>query len=402
MTSPRSLAACLPLAAALLAGACDSDENMVAIPTALHRYDADDPNIQYTGRVDFTDPKQPRFALGATYVTAAFRGVGVSVLLEDEHRYGMWRNYYDAIVDGVVVAKIRPDDDPTVIKYPVASNLPFDDHVVTIVKRTEASVGVGFFDGFELAGVILPPPARPAHHLLFFGDSITAGSGVEAANGDAACSGDGWGQPVQNADLSYGPDAARLLDADYHVFGVAGIGLVRNWESDPAKADTRPLPQVYDYLFPESSPPSMAVWPLSSHPPDAIVVALGTNDFSPGPLDADNTPVDGRAMMDPGTFATAYIAFIDVLRAGYPGAHIFMMGSPMLIDGWPTAAYASKSGLDTAIGMVQDHYTTAGVSTVHAVAVSRQGGGCAAHPDVDGQAATGAELAAAVKTAMGW
>ena len=40
-------------------------------------------------------------------------------------------------------------------------------------------------------------------------------------------------------------------------------------------------------------------------------------------------------MMDVATFATAYIAFVDALRAAYPAAHIFAMGSPMLADGWP-------------------------------------------------------------------
>ena len=403
MTSTRSIL--FLCGAALLIAACGSDANMMTTPppdTTLRTYDADDANIQYTGRIDFTNPKQPRFGLGATSITAAFKGVGVSVLLKDEHRYGMWRNYYDAAVDGVVVAKIRLDDDVTVITYPVASDLPYGDHVVTIGKRTEANVGVGFFDGFEIAGEIQPPPARPAHKMLIFGDSITAGSGIEVPDGDPGCSADGWGQPVQNADEAYGPVAARMLDADYHVLGVAGIGLVRNYESDPTKGDTRPLPQVYKYTFPESTPPTMAIWPATSYQPDAIVIALGTNDFSPGPLNADNTPADGRAMMDAGTFATAYIGLIDGLRADYPDAHVFTMGSPMLVDGWPTVAYTSKSGLEAALGMVGDHYAATGDTKIHKVLVSKQGGGCASHPNVAGQAATAMELAAAVKPAMGW
>jgi len=386
------------LAAPLAAAACGGDAN----DTSAHAYDADDPDIQYTGRIDFEDPKRPRFALGATTVTAAFRGVGVSVRLEDEHRSGPWHNYYDAIVDGAVVAKIRIADDPAVDTYDVAANLPYGRHVVTVAKRTEAADGFGVFDGFVIAGEMLPPPARAAHKMLFLGDSITAGSGVEVPEGDPGCSADGMGQPVQNADASYAAVAARTLAAEAHVLGIAGIGLVRNWESDPTKADTRPMPEVDGLTFPEASPPSPEIWPPARYQPDAIVVALGTNDFSPGPLHADNTPVDGRAMMDAATFAAAYVGFIDALRADYPGADVFIMSSPMLVDGWPTAAYASKSGLDAAITMALDHYASAGVGTVHGVFVSRQGGGCAAHPNVDGQAATGAELAAAVQAALGW
>jgi hypothetical protein len=176
MTSPRLLVVFI-LTLLPLAGACGGNSNMTTPPdTTLRTYDADDPNIQYTGRFDVTNAKQPKFALNATYVTAAFKGTGVSVLLKDEHRYGKWRNYYDAVVDGVVVAKIRPDDDISVIEYPVTSTLPYGDHVITLVKRTEPNVGAGFFVGFEFAGQIQPPPARPPHKMLFFGDSITAGS----------------------------------------------------------------------------------------------------------------------------------------------------------------------------------------------------------------------------------
>jgi hypothetical protein len=106
--------------------------------------------------------------------------------------------------------------------------------------------------------------------------------------------------------------------------------------------------------------------------------------------------------MDPGTFATAYIALIDGLRGDYPNAHIFTMGSPMLVDGWPTAAYTSKTRLETALTMVGDHYVTAGDTKVHQVLVSKQNGGCASHPNVQGQATTATELAAAVRPAMGW
>lgn len=391
------------VALTLIAGACGSDATMMTPPppdTSLHMYEADDANIQYTGRIDFTNAKQPKFALGATYVRARFMGTGVSVLLKDEHRYGMWRNYYDPIIDGTTYPKIRPNDDITMIKYEVTSALPYGEHEITVVKRTEANDGMGYFVGFEFAGTILPPPDRPAHKVLIFGDSITAGSGIEVPDGDPGCSADGWGQPVQNADLAYGPVAARMLDADYHVVGVAGIGLVRNYISDPAQGDIRPMPQVYNLVLPEL--PSGAIWTPASYQPDAIVVALGTNDFSPGPLNPDNTPVDGRPMMTVQTFATAYFSFVDLLRADYPAAEIFLMGSPMLVDGWPTIDYYSKFDLENALELVQVHYQTNGDTKVHEVLVSKQSGGCASHPNVAGQMTTGTELATAMKATLGW
>lgn len=401
MTRTRLLS--LWLGVALLGGACGGGGSTPDTPpdTSLHTVEADDANIQYTGRIDFTNAKLPKFALGATYVTARFQGVGVTALIKDEHRYGMWRNYYDAVIDGAVVSKVQINDDVTMYSYPIASGLPYGEHEVTIVKRTEPNVGLGYFGGFEIAGVILPPPDRPAHKMLFFGDSITAGSGTEVPDGDPGCSADGWGQPVENADVAYGPVAARMLDADYHVVGVSGIGLVRNYQSDPSMGDTRPMPQVYNLTLPEMTAGS-ATWTPASYQPDAIVVALGTNDFSPGPLKPDNTPADGRAIMDVATFTTAYIAFVDALRADYPGAHIFAMGSPMLADGWPTSSYQSKTSHEMALAMVADHYTTGGDSKVHKVSVTKVGGGCGTHPNVAGQMTTATELATAVKTALGW
>jgi hypothetical protein len=397
----------VPVAAALLAGACDSDENSIFDPpidTTPHTYDADDANIQYTGRVDFTNAKLPRFALGATYITARFKGVGASVVLKDEHRYGKWRNYYDAVVDGMIVSKIRIDDDVSMTTYPVASNLPPGEHEIAIVKRNEPNAGVGYFGGFTFQGTIVPPPARPAHKMLIFGDSITAGSGTEVpADGDPGCTAEEWGLPVQNADVAYGPVAARMLDAEYHAVGISGIGLVRDYNSDPSMGDTRTMPQVYNLVFPEPDPrPTTAVWPAASYQPDAIVVALGTNDFSPGPLNADNTPKDGRAILDPAMFATTYVSFVDTLRADYPTAHIFLMASPMLVDGWPTAAYKSKSSLLSALTMVGNHYMTTDTKLHTVTTISKQSGGCGSHPNVAGQTATGMELATALKTTLGW
>src|SRR5689334_21079554 len=129
----------LLLGIVLLGGACGGSGATPDTPpdTSLHMVEAADANIQYTGRIDFTNPKLPKVALGATAITARFEGVGVTALIKDEHRYGMWRNYYDAIIDGTVVATIRINDDVAMYSYPIAASLPYGEHEVTIVKRNE-------------------------------------------------------------------------------------------------------------------------------------------------------------------------------------------------------------------------------------------------------------------------
>ena len=140
MTRTRLLS--LWLGVALLGGACGGGGSTpdTQPDTSVHMIDADDANIQYTGRIDFTNAKLPKFALGATYVTARFKGVGVTALIKDEHRYGMWRNYYDAVIDGAIVSKIKINDDVAMYSYPIVSDLPYGEHEITIVKRTEPNV----------------------------------------------------------------------------------------------------------------------------------------------------------------------------------------------------------------------------------------------------------------------
>jgi len=242
----------------------------------------------------------------------------------------------------------------------------------------------------------MAPPARPTRKLLFFGDSITAGSGVEVPDGDPGCTADEWGQPVENADRAYGPEAARQLDADYQVLGVSGIGLVRNYSSNTAN-DLRPMPMVWNLQLPQLT--NSPVWPAANDSPDAIVVALGTNDFSPG----DNPASSPRPKMEVATFVAAYIQFVDALRAAYGAApHIFAISSSMLADGWPDATYRSWSDQRDALAMIEAHYAGAGDSKVHKLYVSKQGGGCGTHPNVAGQTVTAGELATYVKTVMMW
>jgi lysophospholipase L1-like esterase len=380
--------------AAALAGACGGDSPPDTTP---HSYDADDPNIQYMGRVDTTNPKLARFSLGATTIRARFVGTGAAVLLKDEHRFS-WRNYYDAIVDDVPVMTIRPDDDTSITRYQVISDLPVGEHEIRIVRRTEPNVGNGFFQGFEFAGTIAPPGDLPTRKMEFIGDSITAGSGIEAPNNDAACASDGWGQPVMNADLAYGPVLARELNAQYHVIGVSGIGLTRNYESNPAEGDTRPMPEVYDLLLPQLPAGANNAWTPSRYVPNVVVVALGTNDFSPGDM-----PPGERPKIAVADFVTAYAAFVTKLRGYYPNADIFAISSPMLGDGWPMAADTYATDLKNAVTMVEDQFAAAGDTKVHSFHVTKQSGaGCGTHPDVDQQADTALELGAYVATIMGW
>jgi lysophospholipase L1-like esterase len=355
--------------------------------TTAHTYDADDAHILYSGRIDFTDPKMPKFSATATTITAKWRGVAVTAMLKDENRFGV-RNYFDVIIDGGPATKVTALATQT--EYPVASNLSNGEHTVTLVKRTEAAIGFTQFLGFKFAGEILAPPAQPSHRIEILGDSITCGSGDEAANNSAQCTEDGWGQPYQNSYLSYGPVLARSLGAEYHVTSVSGIGLVRNYSS---LYDARPLPAVYGLMFIEemTSPP----WPFDKFVPDAVVIGLGTNDFSPGD--------SARPAMDEATFTKGYVDFVTALRGHYPNAHIFGISSPMLGDGWPMPTDMALTVQKNTLTAVVDHFAALGDAKVHKFYVTKLiGEGCGTHPSVAQHAAMASEISAYVKTVMGW
>ena len=242
-----------------------------------------DERIRYTGRIDFTDEEQPTFSSPGVYEEMRFRGDAVTVRIKDQYQDGK-NNYYDVFIDDQEPIKLIPQR--RVFEYPIDVDLEYGEHTVTVAKRTEATIGWGKFLGFRVNGQIIDPGIERSRKLVFVGDSITAGSGVDATNGSAECSEDGWGQPYHNVDHSYAVLAARSFDADYHVTAVSGIGLVQNYDT---RWDARTMPDVYDLLYLEQK--DSPAWDTDQFVPDAIVIALGTNDFSTGePSDPANTP----------------------------------------------------------------------------------------------------------------
>ncbi len=357
-----------------------------AVPTR-QVYEADNANILYTGRIDFTDPKKPKFSAPGVYVQARFRGTAVAVMLEDAFMRSSSRNYFDVLVDNKL-GKLSPEKALT--RYEIASNLPDGEHTITFVKRTEASVGSASFLGFEFLGEMLPPPARPERRMEFIGDSITCGAGDEAEVNSPQCQEDGWGQPYHNARVAYGAVLARRFNAAYHLSSVSGIGMVRNYSF---QYDARPMPEVYDSVFFEQT--ASPAWDHTRFIPDAVVVALGTNDFSPGDSQRETMNVD--------VFVEAYVKFVNKLRAYYPDAHIFCISSPMLGDGWPTPGDKSATNQWTAINKVVDAFNGQGDARVHKFYSSKIVGlGCGTHPSAAQHALMADQLGASMAPVMNW
>ncbi len=283
-------------------------------PEATGMIDADDPGIQYVGRFDASDPKRVKFDWAGVAICATFQGTSCSVRLSDG------ADEYAVTVDNRAPKILSTGADSV---YRIASGLPGPGpHTVMIRKRTEPLVGRGTFRGFILdpGCRLLPPKPRPDRRIEFIGNSITSGYGDEC---DSMAS--GFRSVEENSTMSYAAMTARAIDADYFLISYSGRGVVRNY-GDPNRTSHEPMPELYDRTcFYDST----MKWDFSRWTPQAVVINLGTNDFSTEPHP------------DSAVFTDAYRRLIDRVRTTYPGVTIFCICGPMI--GEPCFSYVRET-----------------------------------------------------------
>jgi lysophospholipase L1-like esterase len=264
---------------------------------------ANDPAIRYVGR--FSD--DVRFGWTGSQIETIFTGSELSAVLEitSGQKAGV-----TAVVDGeekriVVTAGQKI--------YPLISGLdPGKPHHLVLFKRSEGSIGELRFGGFIASkdGEFSAPPSRP-HKMLVIGDSITCGYANEAA-------GPKEGNTVENENgyMSYAAIAARELQADLMMVCWSGRGLYRN--RNVGDDTTGVLPSLFEQTLPKSAVPA---WDHSRFVPDVIAINLGTNDM--------NTEKGQKEPLKKEDYIGAGVAFIQHLRALYPGVKIILSIGPM-------------------------------------------------------------------------
>jgi hypothetical protein len=380
---------------------------------------ADDPRALYIGRIDTSDPAGPQLIESATSVTLHFVGAGVAIELNDAPFAGDSVDFFDVSFDGAAPFVLALSPGPNWYELsPEADGggsnaLGCGDHTVTLVKRTETTVGTTQVLGFRLAGGQAPVAPAAVHRIEIVGDSLACGYGVEAASPDAAACADngvgspGYGQGVENGTKAFGVVMATALGAEWHLTCESGVGLVRN--TDNGFIDPRPMPLIYGQLHTESTT-NLAAWPPTQWgehggapvvaTPDVVVVELGGNDLSVSTADGGmrppipvGSPTDGPDA-GPG-LARGFVEFVGQLAADFPGAAIVLIANATEVESAIDAvvAYFGDGGAGAAPGLRVLGF---------ADGLPYPGDGCAGHPNVAQQAAAGARLAAYVRSAMGW
>ncbi len=276
----------------------------------------DSPLIQYTGRVIENKTRGAIFDWPGVSFQVNIKETEVGFLL-DGARNNLWVK-----VDGKPVTTWVCG--PALAPYWVR-NLSPGWHRLEIIKRTEGLFGPVLFKGMILGprGEARTPPSAPTRRIEFLGDSWICGYGDEATTLHCKDL-----RPFENADLAFGAQAARELNAEAHLTAFSGRGVVRNY-GDPSTASKEPFDALWARTLVESTD---CPWDFHRWIPDAVVIHLGLNDFSSPP----------RA--DPQFFMDRYRQLLQQVRAAYPQAWIFCFTT----TGWPYFSPLVREAVDSA------------------------------------------------------
>lgn len=327
---------------------------------------ADNPYIRYTGRIDFSNPKAPRFWAAGVYIEARFRGTYCEIEVRDETLWGTSHNYLEVSIDGGDPQRIKTTG--KLNRIMVADNLKEGDHSIVIMKGTEALIGYLEFMGLRCRQ-LLPVTSNRSRKIEFFGDSITSGMGNFTK--DVPCDSGVW-YDQHSAWYSYASITARALNADYHLTSESGIGLIHSCCDKPIL-----MPQVYDNV--SISKDSLA-WDFKKFQPDVVTICLGQND----------------GVQDSIRFTGEYVKFLHSLRGHYPKAKLVCLTSPMADDRLRTVLGRYLQGIVT-------YCHAAGEKNLSMYSFSRQyKNGCGAHPDMEDDTLIAGELTAWLRSEMKW
>ena len=328
----------------------------------------DHPHIQYTGRIDFSDPRAPVLFWPGTSIVSRFEGTSLKVQLSDSGE-----SFYNVFIDGNEAAPLVLDCQPGMQVYELAGGLEDGIHTVQLFRRTEDSTGPTVFGGWILdpGKKLTSPPPRPERRIEFIGNSITCGMGNECVPGE-----DNSDLSKENNYLAYGAITARNLGAEYHCIAKSGIGIMISWFD-------LIMPDFYDRLNP-ANPASK--WDFSRWQPQVVVINLFQNDsWLQDRLDPRPTPEE---------IIAHYRDFLGRVRGKYPEAHIFCTLGSMdaTREGQPWPGYVQS----TADRFRAEHND--GRIYTHFFAYDQQ----PRHPDLAQHRRMAEELTGVIREKVGW
>ena len=262
---------------ALLTLICSGAFAIKTVPIKGSIISPTDPNIQYAGRISFTNPERPAWNFPGIQIVAAFEGTSLRMLAKPRS------GYFVAQVDQAEPFKVafRGERDSVVT---LATALPNGVHMVRLMYAIEGYEFFPEFWGFVLdkGCKLVEAPALPTRKIEFIGNSITCGYGNEGLKKE-----EGFEYATENHYYSYASITARNLEAQHWVVARSGIGAYRNYAGPKTGNPESNMLAQYEYVGYAWKPDLRKEatflsekWDFNRYQPDVICINLGTNDLS--------------------------------------------------------------------------------------------------------------------------
>lgn len=270
--------------------------------------------LQYMGRIDFEDVKNPVWVFPSTFVKVRFTGSFVRAVVTNMR--GCWDNFLGVILDGrESKIQLQPEGKQEIV---LCSGLDEGEHELLLFKRMDSCHQI-VFHGLIVAedAVLTASEALPNRRIEVYGDSVSAGEVSEAVE---YC---GLADPPHNGEFSnsyysYAWYTARMLGAQLHNIAQGGIALLEGTGYFHAP-DYLGMEYMYDKIQYNTQIDEAKRWDFSRYTPHVVVVAIGQNDNHP-----DDYMQDNYHHPKAKNWRSHYADFIRNLRRIYPKATIVL------------------------------------------------------------------------------
>ena len=241
------------------------------------------------GRYATLDDGSISFDWSGVYIDIRFTGTYLAMEVSDTKR-----NFFNLTLDGEAQEKFTTEGDHTTVVL-FDNKEAQGEHIIRIQKATEAEQGQVTIHSFTTDGEILSADdlALP-RHIEFYGDSLTCGYGTESESGDEP-----FMPETENCCYTYAALTAAHFGADYNLISHSGRGLVRNYGDAESTSEFTTTMSSRAFRTYDEVVESAWDFQQSHYSPDAIVITLGTNDFSTQPQPAKEDFIAGyRKLID--------------------------------------------------------------------------------------------------------
>ncbi len=345
----------------------------------MNKIAANDKALSYMGRIDFSNPEEPRFFFPGSSVTVRFKGTAAKARIRNHKVYNVQE--LGVLIDGRQF-KITFEHAEEPIELDIADGLENKEHELILFKRQDGSHWFEFL-GFEIDGEILPPLPKPERKIECFGDSVSAGAVVEAVENTGKCDPDDSRGVYDNAWYSYSMITARNLKAQLHNVAQGGIAIFDDtgYFHSP---DCIGMETVYNKTayFPEAG---YSEWDFESYVPNVVLFAVGQNDphREGGRSDNDIRNPDFRTK-----WKDRYKKILEDLRSHYPKAVFILLLTVLCHD----------SEWDAAVEEIRNELDSEGFVEIYHYMFKRTGAATPGHPRIYEQYEMAEELTAFIST----